>query len=85
MAEPKAYEPVTARRAIGATSKLYSEADCSYFDLVLIPRNEVWWIPFSEVKGRHSVCINIERDALAQHRGVGEGLKKVAPEVAPTI
>ena len=41
MAEPKAYEAVTAKRAIGAASKLYSEADCSYFVLVLIPRNEV--------------------------------------------
>ena len=84
MAEPKAYEPVS-QRGNPTAPKLYSEADCSYFDLVLIPRNEVWWIPFSEVKGRHSVCTNIERDALAQHRGVGEGLKKVAPEVAPTI
>ena len=41
MAEPKAYEAVTAKRAIGAASKLYSEADCSYLVLVLIPRNEV--------------------------------------------
>ena len=66
-------------------SKLYSEADCSYFGLVLIPRNEVWWITFSEVRGRLSVCTNIERDGLAEYRGTTDGLKKVAPEVAPTI
>jgi hypothetical protein len=53
--------------------------------LVLIPHNEVWWIPFSEVRGRLSVCTNIERDGLAEYRGATDGLKKVAPEVAPTI
>ena len=84
MAEPKAYEPVS-RRGNRSVSKLYSEADCSYFVLVLIPRNEVWWIPFSEVKGRYSVCTNIERDALAGYRAATDGLKKVATEVAPTI
>ena len=66
-------------------SKLYSEADCSYFGLVLIPRNEVWWIPFSEVRGRLLVCTNIERDGMVEYRGATDGLKKVAPEVAPTI
>ncbi|SVE58179.1 uncharacterized protein METZ01_LOCUS511033 [marine metagenome] len=40
MAEPKAYER-SARGAIGAASKLYSEADCSYLGLALVPRNEV--------------------------------------------
>jgi len=70
---------------IGAASKLYSEADCSYFGFVLIRRNEVWWIPFSEVKGRYSVCTNIERDGLAEYRGATDDLKKVATEVAPTI
>ena len=64
---------------------LYLESDCSYFGLVLIPHDEIWWIPFSEVRGRHSVCTNIERDALAGCRGATDGLKKVAPEVAPTI
>jgi hypothetical protein len=53
--------------------------------LVLIPRNELWWIPFSEVRGKPSVCTNIERDGLAEYRGATDGLKKVAPEVAPTI
>ena len=76
MAEPKAYEPVAARRAIGATSKLYSEADCSYFVLVLIPRNEVWSIPFSEIRGKSSACTNIEHDSLSEYRGNIDGLKK---------
>jgi len=40
MAEPKSYER-SARGAIGAASKLYSEADCSYLGLALVPRNEV--------------------------------------------
>jgi len=84
MAEPKAYEPVS-RRGNRSASKLYSEADCSYFDLVLIPRNEVWWIPFSEIKGKHSVCTNIERDVLAGCRGATDGLKKVPAKVAATI
>ena len=84
MAEPKAYEPVS-QRGNRSASKLYSEADCSYFGLVLIPHNEVWWVPFSEVRGRLSVCTNIERDGLAEYRGATDGLKKVAPEVAPTI
>ncbi|MDC0065390.1 hypothetical protein OAK15_02905 [Verrucomicrobia bacterium] len=51
-------------------------ADCSYLDLVLIPRNEVWGIPFSEVRGRHSVCTNIERDGLAEYRAATDGHKK---------
>jgi hypothetical protein len=84
MAEPKSYEAVS-QRGNRSASKLYSEADCSYFGLVLIPRNEVWWIPFSEVRGRLSVCTNIERDGLAEYRGATDALKKVAPEVAPTI
>ena len=84
MAEPKSYEAVS-QRGNRSASKLYSEVDCSYFGLVLIPRNEVWWIPFSEVRGRLSVCTNIERDGLAEYRGATDGLKKVAPEVAPTI
>ena len=84
MTEPKAYEPVS-QKGNRSASKLYSEADCSYLGLVLIPRNEVWWIPFSEVRGRLSVCTNIERDGLAEYRGATDTLKKVAPEVAPTI
>ena len=57
-------------------AELYSEDDCSYFGLVLIPRNEVWWIPFSEVRGKQSVCTNIERDPLAEYRAATDGLKK---------
>jgi hypothetical protein len=53
--------------------------------LVLIPRNEVWWILFSEIRGRHSVCTNIERDTLAGYRAAPDGLKKVPAEVAATI
>tara|TARA_A100001037_G_scaffold246414_1_gene228149 strand:- start:1166 stop:1495 length:330 start_codon:yes stop_codon:yes gene_type:complete len=26
----------------------YTEEDCSYFALVLIPRDEIWWVPVSE-------------------------------------
>jgi len=55
---------------------LYLEGDCSYFGLVLVPRNEVWWIPFSEVMGKQSICTNIERDSLAEYRGNLESLKK---------
>ena len=75
MAEPKAYEPVS-RRGNRSASKLYSEANCSYFGLVLIPHNEVWWIPFSEIRGKHSVCTNIEHDSLAEYRDNIDGLKK---------
>jgi hypothetical protein len=53
--------------------------------LVLIPRNEVWCIPFSEVRGKPSVCTNIERDGLAENRVATDVLKKVAPKVVPTI
>ena len=83
MAEPKAYELIS-RRAIGATSKLYSEADCSYFGLVLILHDEIWRVPFSAVRGRHSVCTDIERDALVGYRAATDGLKKVPAEVAAT-
>ncbi len=64
---------------------LYEEGDCSYFGLVLIPHDEIWWVPFSEVRGRHSVCTNIERDALAVYRAATDGLKKVPAKVAATI
>jgi hypothetical protein len=64
---------------------LYIDGDCSYFGLVLVPHNEVSWIPFSEVRGRHSVCTNIERDALAEYRAATDGLKKVPTEVVAII
>ena len=66
----------SARGAIGATSELYSEDDSSYFGLVQIPYDEICWIPFSEVRGKQSVCTNIERDSLAEYRGNLDGLKK---------
>ena len=53
--------------------------------MVLIPHDEIWWVPFLEVRGRHSVCTNIERDALAGYRAATDGLKKVPAEVAGTI
>ena len=31
---------------------LYSEDDCSYFGLVLIPHDEIWWIPYNVLKGK---------------------------------
>ena len=61
---------------------LYKEGDCTYFALVLLPRHEIWWVPFSEVAGRHSICTNIERDTLHHFRSSTCGLKKVATEVA---
>ena len=55
--------------------RLYSETDCSYFGLVLVPRDEVWWVPIEEVIGKRSVCTNIERDTLAEYRGSLDSLK----------
>ena len=54
---------------------LYAEGDCSYFGLVLIPHNEVWWVPFEEVTGKKSICTNIEHDSLAEYRGSLDSLK----------
>ena len=61
---------------------LYTEDDCTYFFVVLVSHDEIWWVPFSEVRGRHSVCTNIERDNLHQFRSSTCGLKKVAAKVA---
>ena len=61
---------------VNEPSKLYSEADCSYFGLVLIPFEEIWWIPVSEIGDKTSICTNIEKDLLAIYRGNTEGLKK---------
>ena len=49
-------------------SREYKE-DCSYFALVLIPRDEIWWVPVSEVAGKKSICTNAEKDVLCQYRG----------------
>ena len=56
-------------------AELYSEDDCSYFGLVLIPHNEVWWVPFEEVTGKKSLCTNIDNDLLFRHRGNLDSLK----------
>ena len=55
--------------------RMYTPADCSYFGLVLIPHNEVWWVPFEEVTGKKSICTNIEHDSLAEYRGSLDSLK----------
>jgi hypothetical protein len=63
---PKANEP----------SRLYSESDCSYFGLVLIPFEEIWWIPVLEIGGRTSICTKIKKDFwqfIAETRRVSKG------------
>ena len=50
-------------------SGFYTEEDCSYFALVLIPRDEIWWVPVAEVAGKKSICTNAEKDVLHQYRG----------------
>ena len=59
---------------------LYEEGDCSYFYLVLVPRNEIWWIPFEFVRGKRSICTNIERDVLHHYRSAVSNLKKGGDE-----
>ena len=54
---------------------LYAEGDCSYFGLVLIPHNEVWWVPIEEVIGKRSVCTNTDNDSLSRYRGNLDSLK----------
>ena len=54
-------------------SGLYTEEDCSYFALVLIPRDEIWWVPVSEVAGKKSICTNAEKDLLHKYMGNVEG------------
>ncbi len=49
--------------------EFYTEEDCTYFALVLIPCDEIWWIPVSEVAGKKSICTNTEKDVLFQYRG----------------
>ena len=55
----------------------YTEDDCSYFTLVLIPRDEIWWVPVSEVAGKKTICTNAENDVLHKYRGNLQRLKKV--------
>ena len=61
---------------VNVPSRLYSQADCSYFVPVLIPFEEIWWIPVSEIGSKTSICTNIEKDFLAIYRGKTGGLKK---------
>jgi len=35
--------------------------------------DEIWWLPFSEISGKQSVCTNIEQDALAEYCGATDG------------
>ena len=82
-AEPQSYDPekLTAGTTVQwhtcAHNRMYTEEDCSYFDLVLIPRDEVWWMPLSEINGRRSICTNINKDSLAKYRGNLRPLKAV--------
>ena len=55
--------------------RMYTPADCSYFGLVLIPRDEVWWVPIEEVIGKRSVCTNTDNDLLSRYRGNLDSLK----------
>ena len=48
-------------------SGFYTEEDCSYFALVLIPRDEIRWVPVAEVAGNKSICTNAEKDMLQQY------------------
>ena len=55
--------------------RMYTPSDCSYFGLVLIPRDEVWWVPIEEVIGKRSVCTNTDNDLLSRYRGNLDALK----------
>ena len=55
--------------------KMYTDQDCSYFGLVLLPRDEVWWVPIEEVIGKRSVCTNTDNDSLSRYRGNLDALK----------
>ena len=57
-------------------SGFYSQEDCSYFALVLIQRDEIWWVLISEVAGKKSICTNAEKDVLHKYRGNVERVKK---------
>lgn len=54
---------------------VYTEEDCTYFACVLVPKNAIWWIPFSEVEGRRSICTNLERDKLGRYLNCVDSLK----------
>ncbi|HBT21653.1 MAG TPA: hypothetical protein DEA68_03380 [Verrucomicrobiales bacterium] len=50
-------------------SGFYTEEDCSYFALVLIPRDKILWVPVSEVTGKNSICTSAEKVTLHEYRG----------------
>ena len=50
-------------------SGFYTEEDCSYFALVLIPRDEIWWFLLLKWCWKKSICTNAEKDTLQQYRG----------------
>ena len=63
-------------------SGFYTEEDCSYFALVLIPRDEIWWVPVSEMAGKKLICTNAEKYAPTVSRqteptiGIKSGTKR---------
>ena len=54
---------------------MYTEDEFSYLTLVLVPRDNFWWKPLSEINGKRSVSTNINRDSIAEYRGNLETLK----------
>ena len=56
-------------------SGFYTEEDCSYFALVLISLDEIWWVPVAEVSVKRSICTNAKKDTLQQYRGKLSHLK----------
>ena len=80
-AEPQSYDPekLTAGTTVQwhtcAHNRMYTEEDCSYFALVLILRDVIWWVPFAEVAGKKPICTNAEKDTLQQYRGKLSQLK----------
>ena len=49
-------------------SGFYTEEDCSYFALVLILRDVIWWVPVAEVAGKKPICTNAEKYAATVSR-----------------
>jgi hypothetical protein len=61
-------------------SGFYTEEDFSYFALVMIPRDEIWWVPVSEVTGKTSICTNVEKDVLIYHRLIPSADSQSSPQ-----
>ena len=49
-------------------SGFYTEEDCSYFALVLILRDVIWWVPVAEEAGKKPICTNAEKYAATVSR-----------------